>query len=388
MTSVGFSGSTRIVISLLLAVAVSVVLAPAAKSSALRRHATTDGGLALANLDAQVAGAERLVEAQPPNVESLVQLAELLVLRGRVKGSVRDFERADAVAADALTRFAGSREALLLGAKVDALFHRFPRALESIDAAEAGGAGASKCAAMRASIYQALARYDEARVIREAQYRVVQNVATTAALAGLHAELGELDLAARLYAEARRQVRDVSPLPIASMWFDEGLMWMQAGQWLRAQECFQHAVEILPGFVPAQGHLAEVEAQLGQIAEAVERLQPLAGRSDDPDYAGQLARITGDDQLFGDAARRYTELVTHHPEAYADHAAELWLAHGDYAKALPLARANLQIRRTARAFELTIRAAVHASPSEVSDLCRDAASVIRYAPTLATLCPA
>ena len=41
----------------------------------------------------------------------------------------------------------------------------------------------------------------------------------------------------------------------------------------------------------AQGHLGELEAELGDIETAIGRLYPLATASDDPDYAAQLARI-------------------------------------------------------------------------------------------------
>ena len=50
----------------------------------------------------------------------------------------------------------------------------------------------------------------------------------------------------------------------------------------------------MPAYAQAQGHLAEVEAELGEIDSAISRLHSLAASSDDPDYAAQLARILGD----------------------------------------------------------------------------------------------
>ncbi|WP_459181366.1 hypothetical protein [Streptomyces sp.] len=47
------------------------------------------------------------------------------------------------------------------------------------------------------------------------------------------------------------------------------------------------------------------------------------------------------------AAARYDELLTRHPEAYADHAEEFWLTvGGDPERALRLARQNLMLRPT------------------------------------------
>jgi hypothetical protein len=93
-------------------------------------------------------------------------------------------------------------------------------------------------------------------------------------------------------------------------------------------------------------------------------LYPLAISSDDPDYAAQLARILWDTGCANEschwrnlAAARYDELISVHQEAFADHAAEFWLGTGaDPNKALRLARTNLEIRRTPRAYDLLSRA--------------------------------
>jgi hypothetical protein len=120
----------------------------------------------------------------------------------------------------------------------------------------------------------------------------------------------------------------------------------------------------VPAYAPAQGHLAEVEAESGEIESAVTRLNSLAVSSDDPDYAGQLARILGDAgrvdesrHWCGLAAARYDELIASHPEAFADHAAESWLGAGaDPDKALRLARMNVEVRDTPRAHRLLAHA--------------------------------
>jgi hypothetical protein len=132
---------------------------------------------------------------------------------------------------------------------------------------------------------------------------------------------------------------------------------------LPARLC-EAAVHRLPVYVPAQGHLAEIEAALGETAAAVARLRPLALASDDPDYATQLARILGESgrteaaQTWRDRAEvRYDELLARHPEAFADHAAEFWCTiGGDRGRALRLARENLALRPTARAHQLVRRA--------------------------------
>jgi hypothetical protein len=62
------------------------------------------------------------------------------------------------------------------------------------------------------------------------------------------------------------------------------------------------------------------------------------------------------------AAARHDELIARHPEAFADHAAEFWLAAGaDPDKALRLARKNLEVRHTPRARALVAQAVAAAT---------------------------
>ena len=135
----------------------------------------------------------------------------------------------------------------------------------------------------------------------------------------------------------------------------------------RARAWCDAAVRRVPAYVPAQGHLAELDAAQGETAGAIARLRPLALASDDPDYATQLARILGDaghteeaQTWRGRAETRYEELLARHPDAFADHAAEFWLTiGGDPDRALRLARQNLALRQTPRARALVRRSSAH-----------------------------
>ena len=141
-------------------------------------------------------------------------------------------------------------------------------------------------------------------------------------------------------------------------------MWLAQGDLRRARSWLDAAHRRLPAYAPAQGHLAEVEAALGETDSAIARLRPLTISSDDPDYPAQLARILTEvgrveeaREWRARAAARYDELVARHREAFADHAAEFWLDAGaDPRRALWLARRNLEVRKTPRARALLSRA--------------------------------
>jgi tetratricopeptide (TPR) repeat protein len=327
---------------------------------------TTSGVIALSNLQGQIEGLEsqaatgRLVTAQGAN------LIDLLSLRGQILGRIADYERAAALAEQLVHAAPGDGLAFLARARTRATFHRFAEALADLDTAEQLGSERVSLNAERAAIFQALGRYDEAFTLRENAAEHRPDFATLGALAGLQAERGQVAEAESLFNEGRRRYQGVSPFPVALLDFQRGLMWLEQDDLDAAQVWFDAARRRVPAYVPALGHLAEVEAALSKYEAAISRLRPLAVSSDDPEYAGLLADLlskTGQAHEAGQwrskAAARYDQLMKCYPAAFADHAAEFWLTAGaDPQKALQLARQNLEIRQTPRAYALVHRTAL------------------------------
>jgi tetratricopeptide (TPR) repeat protein len=338
--------------------------APLAGVDDISVRPVTDGTIALLNLQAQIDGLEPDVRCGHATIESRVGLIELIALRGLILGHVTDYERAEEIAGQLVRDEATDGTAFVVRARTRAIFHRFTDALDDLDRAQPLSLDGETTNRERAGIFQAIGRYDEALVIREEAADRRASFENVAALVGLYAERGEIDAAERLYAESCRLYRGVSPFPLALLDFQLGLMWMNKGRLGDARTSFADARRRVPAYAAAQGHLAEVEAEAGEIESAVARLSALAVSSDDPDYAAQLARILGNvgrahesRHWCGLAAARYDELVASHPEAFADHAAEFWLAAGaNPEKALRLARMNVAVRKTPRAYGLLAQA--------------------------------
>ncbi len=290
---------------------------------------------------------------------------DLLMQRGQVLGRISDYEAADALAEALVAEAASDPEAWLARARTRATFHRFTDALADLAKAGQLGARPGQIDAVRVGILQATGKEAEALPIRHENSAARPDILTLGGEATLRAARGELDEAERLFTAAIASYRDVSPFPVTWIEFQRGLVWMREEEYGRARDWLARAHRRLPQHVQAQGHLGEVEAALGHVDEAVALLRPLAESSEDPDYAAQLARILGaagrtdEARPFRErAAARYDELMTKHPEAYADHAAEFWLAAGnDPARALAYAEKNLALRPTVRAWELVLRAA-------------------------------
>src|SRR6185312_11134800 len=144
----------------------------------------------------------------------------------------------------------------------------------------------------------------------------------------LEAEQGRVTDAERLFGEARRRYRGVSPFPVAELDFRRGLMWLTERDLLAARAWFDAAVARVPAYAPALGHLAEVDAAQGARDAAIDRLRPLVASSDDPEYAASLASVLSDagypqeaEHWRISAAARYDELMLRHLEAFVDHAA-------------------------------------------------------------------
>src|SRR6516165_328131 len=335
----------------------------ATSSSGTNAAVATHGTIALLNLEAQIEGLEPNLTPGLLPVEERAWLIDLLALRGSILGSIADYERALELA-HLLVRDAPSEAAAFLArARTRAVFHRFGDALDDLGVAERLAADTESVDRERAAVFQGLGRYEEASAIREEEARRRPSFESLGALTTLCAERGDTERAERLHAESLRRYRGVSPLPLAALEFQLGAMWMHEGQLDRAQDHLIAARRYVPAYAPAQGHFAEVEAELGKFDLAIALLIPLATTSDDPDYAAQLARICADagypDARYWRerAAARYDELIALHPEAFADHAADFWLGAGaDPEKALRLARMNLTTRKTPRAHALLSRA--------------------------------
>jgi tetratricopeptide (TPR) repeat protein len=327
--------------------------------------ATTNGSIALANLEAQVASLEAQMAAGRLAVAGQASLVELVLLRGHLLGCIADYERALALAGQLLRQEPHEVISWLMRARARATLHYFEDALSDLDLAKRLGADRDTVDAERAAIVQALGRSDEALVLRRRAVDERADFAALGALAVLQAERGEFAEADLLFALACWRYQGVAPFPIAMLDFQRGLMWLERGDLEADRAWFQAACCRVPAYAAALGHLAEVDIAEGQRAAAIERLRPLAARADDPEYAALLAGVLGEAGQVEEAcvwrtraAARYEELAAAHPAAFADHAAEFWLTIGaDTDEALELARQNLEFRQTSRARALFQRAA-------------------------------
>lgn len=335
---------------------------------------TTDGAIAVGNLDAMIRGQERRIQAAPGDVALRAGLVELLLTRGQFLGIIADYERATALAEDLVVEAPGSPLAWRARASTRATWHRFPEALDDLRQAEKAGAPRRSVAGVQATILAATGRFEEATKVTPDTGDAQGDAMALASRALLQGELGRLDDAERGLNAARAHYHDVSPFPLAWMDAMQAGLYEKAGDRTKARAYYTRAVERLPLYARAAAHLAPLEAP----EKAVDRLVSVAVRSDDPEVFAQLGdalrragRVRESENALAKAGARYEELLASHREAYLDHAARFWLGAGETERALALAKSAVAVRPIDETIGLWLEAAeVARNSNEVCEAAR------------------
>lgn len=330
---------------------------------------TTRGELAVRNLDDRIATLEARVSGSA-DLPTRTRLCDLLLTRVQFLGTYSDFARVDDLARDARRDFPDDGGAHLLEARAFAAVHRFSEAEGAL--ARAAALGADVAPAL-ASVHIAQGRELPATLaLAERRARAAPTLESFALWANAEGALGQFESADEHYRAALDSYKDVLPFPVAYVHFQRGVMWAEmANDPSRALPSYIEAVAHLPEYVTANVHLAELEATSGKTSQAIERLRRVLSRTSDPEPTALLGELLARGNPADPAAREliararssYAELLSRYPAAFADHAAEFFMGPGaDARRALELARENLKLRETPRAYTLAIEAARAADP--------------------------
>jgi tetratricopeptide (TPR) repeat protein len=319
----------------------------------------TDGEIAAINLESarRSEWARFTYDARLPDVAEAV--IDLERLTAQFLGDLDALDRLDALATD-FGRADHSSRAALVHAEVASTAHRFVEARESLERGALMGGAREVIERHVLAIDQACGV--ELDAVLAARRRIAAASGRLEDLVPLGSVLADLERFAdadAVYRQALYSYDDVSPLPLAWVCFQLGMLWGElvlvpdlnlAALWYR------RAIAYLPGYVKARVHLAEIYGGHGYAADAEALLVP-AVSSRDPEVRWRLAEVLiaqgrveeGEMQL--DAARRvFDKLLEKHLLAFADHAAEFYAGSGnDRGRALELARVNAANRPTRRA---------------------------------------
>jgi hypothetical protein len=256
----------------------------------------------------------------------------------------------------------------LVLARIASMQHRFVDADNHLATARAAGAPRAATRRLELAVDQACGR-DLDTVLEARRHAADESgrLEDLVPLGALLADLGETEAADRAYLQGLRSYGDVSPFALAWACFQLGMLWGELAaepDAARAAGWYRQALSYLPCYAKARVHLAEFLTQEGRFAEAEALLVAIVDAGD-PEVHWRLAEVCLAAGERRDAERHleraragYAELLGKHPFAYADHAAEFYLGGGhEPARALELARLNLDNRPTLRAFEQAFDAA-------------------------------
>ena len=339
-----------------------------AASLEAERIALTAGDIAAINLESARQRAWNRFWRAPEQP----QIAELIVeqeqLTAQFVGDLAAFDRLETLVHELARGEPESARAALIATQVACSTHRFAEARESLAQAVARGAPMDATERLLLTIDQATGT-NLLAVLAARRERTARpgHWEERIPLGALLADLGEFEEADRTYVMALRTYPDVSPFAPAWAAFQLGVLWGESvprPDAERAAKWYRTAIDYLPCYVKARVHLAEILLDEERTRDAAALLAPVL-ESSDPEVSwrlGDIAQAAGDADeaaLHLAAARSGFEvLLARHPLAFADHVAAFYLGSGgDPARALDLAKQNLDNRPTARAFELYANAA-------------------------------
>lgn len=327
---------------------------------------TTDGGIALGNLEAQIESTGARVAARPDQPGPVADLVQLLLIRAQYLARLADYERAMEWAEGLVQKSPNEAEARLLRAETRSALHDFDGALADLDRVDEPSPSPVRSRSIRISVLTALESYEEALTLQEVVVGETPTLDSLGTLAVLLGRLGRDNEAREAFKKAYRVYRNVSPFPVAWLDFQQALFWEERGNSPLARTFLESAHSRLPAYAEAASHLAALWTADGSVDRAIEIIEPVHRLSDHPQYAADLSvlyeragRVEEAARLRMSAATDFERWVARLPRVVTPSAIRFWLARGnDPGRALALSGQHFGTLPTSETFELLIDAAI------------------------------
>ena len=331
---------------------------------------TTNAGLALRNMDEGIVALEAKLERRVTTIEDRRALVSLYLARFRILGVLNDLDRAQALSVVE----SSAPDARLMKARVLMTRHHFAEAEMLLN--QMGQSNVARDELL-ATAFLATGRASEAQVLLD---QLPTSFSVVFIQAGALAELGAFEEADARYVDALKMYRDVSPFPVAEVYFRRGVMWAEMAERPElGAAMYAEGLKVLKSHVTMSIHAAELIAEAGRVDEAINLLEALTQSTDEPELdavLGELYTLVATDPAdprvelaqasIRAAAEEYDRRLNLYREAYLDHGSEFWAGPGeDPSRALLMALENLALRPHQRAFSLALDAAEQAGDEQV-----------------------
>jgi len=316
----------------------------------------TDGEIAATNLESARRAAWARFARDTRSAGVAEAILDLECQAAHFLGDLGALDRLHALA----TQFSSSEDsarASLIAARAASAAHRFEEARGHLARAARLGGPVESIEVQWLTIAQACGVNLDA--VLDARSRIAGDsgrLEDHVPLGSLLADLERFADADAVYRHAFYSYNGVSPLPLAWVCFQLGMLWAESvpvPDPAAAALWYRRAIDYLPGYVRARVHLAELHISWGEHDDAEALLRPGLA-SGDPEVSWRIAdllRVQGrleEAKTQLEAARASFEvLLRKHLLAFADHAAEFYAGSGgDRLRARELARVNVTNRPT------------------------------------------
>lgn len=331
----------------------------------------------LKQLDTDIAGIEKLVNAAPANRLNHERMAASHMQHARLTGSYEDYARAEASIATAFEHDPGT-SSLLLRAKLHYSLHRLPQARTDFEAAkptiQRTPDGVASQEAFEANLAMQAGDSKKAQAHFDASLASKRTTSNLASVAVYRWKTGEFDQAEALFREALKSYHGKPMEPRAWLHLNLGLLDLDRGRYDDALAHYREAETFMKGYWLIDEHIAEILTLQGKTEEAKTLYLDILERTNNPEFMDAMAGIlfeAGQDEdakmYVAKARKRYEEQMAKYPEAAYGHALGHYIEFGDDAAfVLDLAKKNYALRPNLEAAVMLAQAQLKAGDAKAA----------------------
>lgn len=296
---------------------------------------TTPFDLMVRTLRGQVNTSFSALERAPKSVAAHAFHGAKLLSLAKLEGDLSEIDKASRIATDGLKLQPKSPQLLALRIEANFSLHRWDTVAKDLAQLKAIKADHDMIAPMEAELAWNRGDIKTAAAMFSKIARDAPSMGSVARLAGALQTFGKLKEADQGFARAETLYTNSSPVPLAWLYVQRGLLRLHSGRFKDARVFYQAAHERAPGYPMATEHLAEIEFLLGNTDRALELYKAVIKQTDNPEFHVAIAGVYDSLGKKKEAAEhmerakaRNLELMKKFPEAMSGHGADFFLEDG------------------------------------------------------------
>lgn len=289
--------------------------------------------------------------ANPTSADHVTKYTYRLYQRAALSGNLDYFQEVESELQAAIERLGPAPDLCLLKANLDFKLHRLAATKRNLEMSpELADTPQGKTIAADVTFQEGL--YEEARQLYESLIAHERTWDNLARLAHLHAKLGDIAGAEKLYLEAEDEITAKEMRSFAWVELQRGLLHCQYGRFAQAKKHYDRANHAYSGYWLVEEHIANLLAAEHKLDEAVSLYKQLLQRIPKPELQqalGEVYRHMGKlreaEDCFQKALAIYLQSAERGDVHYYHHLVDFYCdVEGDAEQALKWARQDLEVR--------------------------------------------